>query len=299
VYAVFVLFGVITIVFFLSRLSGDPALLFLGPQATAADIAVYKASMGLDQPLPVQYAIFVAGAVRGDFGHSIRQGDPALLLVVSRLPASLALVAVSALIGLGLALPAGIVSALRRGTAVDLTASVVALFGQSFPQFWLGLMLVLLLGVQLKVLPPSGAGGPQYLVMPGLTLGLGMAAVLTRLLRSNLIDVLGQDYIRTGRAKGLREQAVLVRHALKNALLPSVTIFGLQLVGLIGSAAIVETVFSYPGMGRLALQAIGQRDYPIVQAFVFTVGVLQVTMTLVVDVVYTYLDPRVRLVEGA
>jgi peptide/nickel transport system permease protein len=298
VYAVFVLFGVVTIVFFLSRLSGDPALLFLGPQATPADVAAYKASMGLDQSLPVQYAIFLAGAVRGDFGHSIRQGDPALLLVLSRLPASLALVGVSAAIGLCLAIPAGILAAVRRGTLVDLGASVVALFGQSFPQFWLGLMLVLLLGVQFKLLPPSGFAGPQYLLMPGLTLGVGMAAVLTRLLRSNLIDVLGQDYIRTSRAKGLREQAVLVRHAMKNALLPTVTIFGLQLVGLIGSAAIVETVFSYPGMGRLAVQAIGQRDYPIVQAFVFTVGVLQVAMTLVVDMVYMYLDPRVRLVDA-
>jgi peptide/nickel transport system permease protein len=294
-YAVAVLFGVVTIVFFLSRLSGDPAQLFLGPQATPEDVATFRASAGLDRPLPVQYGLFLAGAVHGDFGRSIRQGDPALQLVLQRLPASLALVGVATCIGLMLAVPAGILSAVHRGSAVDVSASVVALFGQSFPQFWLGLMLVLLLGVQLKLLPPSGFEGPQYLLMPGLTLGLGMAAVLARLLRSNLIDVLHQDYIRTGRAKGLREQRVLLRHALRNALLPTVTILGLQLVGLISGAAIVETVFGYPGMGRLALQAIGQRDYPIVQAFVFTIGVLQVLMTLMVDVLYTYLDPRVRL----
>jgi peptide/nickel transport system permease protein len=158
-------------------------------------------------------------------------------------------------------------------------------------------MLILLFGVHLRLLPPSGMGGPEHLVMPGLTLGLAMAAVLARLLRSNLIDVLSHDYVRTARAKGLRERAVLIRHALKNAVLPSVTILGLQLAGLIGSAFIVETVFGYPGMGRLALQAITNRDYPIVQAFVFVIGVVQVVLTLTVDVLYTYLDPRIRFAD--
>lgn len=297
-YAVFLLFGVVTIVFFLSRLSGDPALLFLGPQAIPSEIAAYKASMGLDQPLPVQYGRFVGSVLHGDFGHSIRQGDPAFGLVLSKLPASLELVSVAALIALLIAVPAGTLSAVKRGTAIDTCASIVALFGHSFPPFWLGLMLILLLGTQLKLLPPSGFQGPQYLIMPGLTLGLGMAAILTRLLRSNLVDVLGQDYVRTSRAKGLKEQTVLLGHALKNALIPLVTVFGLQLVTTIAGASVVETVFSYPGMGRLALTAIDQRDYPVVEAFVFTIGVLQVAVSLVVDIMYTYLDPRVTLTQG-
>jgi len=298
-YAVLVVLGVTTIVFGVMRLSGDPALLFLPASATPQDIAVYKAARGLDQPLPVQYAVFVANAARGDFGVSLRYEEPALPLVLSRLPATLALGAVAALIALLVAVPVALVSALRKGTVLDTAAMMAALFGQSFPQFWLGLMLILVFAVQLKLFPPSGQGGLQHLVLPGLTLGLGMAAVLARLLRSNLIDVLNQDYIRTGRAKGLSEYAVVARHALKNAALPSVTMFGLQLAGLIGNAVIVEWVFGYPGVGRLALQAIGQRDFPIVQAFVFVVGVTYVLLNLVVDVLYTYLDPRIRFADRA
>ncbi|HEX6512247.1 MAG TPA: ABC transporter permease [Chloroflexota bacterium] len=290
-----VLVGVLTIVFFLMRLTGDPALLFLPAQATPQDVAIYKAAHGLDRPLPVQYGYFLADAARGDFGRSLRFGEPALGLVLSRLPASLLLAGCAAVVGLALAAPLGIVAALRRGRAADSVAMLGALLGQSFPQFWLGLMLILLLAVRVRAFPPSGAGGIQFLVLPSLTLGLAMAALLARLLRANLIDVLGQDYIRTGRAKGLARSRVVARHALKNATLPSLTVFGLQLGLLISNAVVVEFVFGYPGMGRLALTAINQRDYPVVLAFIFVVGLVYAGLNLVVDVLYTWLDPRIRL----
>jgi peptide/nickel transport system permease protein len=290
-----VLVGVLTIVFFLMRLSGDPALLFLPAQATAQDVAVYKRVHGLDRSLPVQYGYFLADAAHGDFGRSLRFEEPALPLVLSRLPATLLLAGSSALVGLAIAIPLGIVAALRRGRAADTLAMVAALLGQSFPQFWLGLMLILLLAVRVKAFPPSGAGGLQHLVLPSLTLGLALAALLARLLRANLIEVLAQDYIRTGRAKGLSPRQVVRRHALKNAALPSLTVLGLQLGLLISNAVVVEFVFGYPGIGRLALTAINQRDYPVVLAFIFVVGLIYAVLNLVVDLLYTWLDPRVRL----
>jgi len=290
-----VLVGVLTIVFFLMRLSGDPALLFLPAQATADDVAIYKRAHGLDRPLPVQYAYFLSEAARGDFGRSLRFGEPALPLVLSRLPATLTLAACASVVGLALAVPLGIIAALRKGRLADTLAMLAALLGQSFPQFWLGLMLILLLAVRVKAFPPSGAGGIRFLVLPSLTLGLALAALLARLLRANLIDVLGQDYIRTGRAKGLALRQVIRRHAFKNAALPSLTVFGLQLGLLISNAVVVEFVFGYPGIGRLALTAINQRDYPIVLAFIFVVGLIYALLNLLVDLLYTWLDPRIRL----
>jgi peptide/nickel transport system permease protein len=276
-------------------LTGDPALLFLPAQATPEDVAIYKHAHGFDRPLPVQYGYFLADAARGDFGRSLRFGEPALGLVLSRLPATLELAGCAAVVGLVFALPLGTIAALRRGSLADTLAMLGALFGQSFPQFWLGLMLILLLAVRFKLFPPSGSGGIQFLVLPSLTLGLALAALLARLLRANLIDVLGQDYIRTGRAKGLSAWAVLHRHAFKNAALPSLTVFGLQLGLLISNAVVVEFVFGYPGVGRLALTAINQRDYPVVLAFIFVVGLVYALLNLAVDLLYTWFDPRIRL----
>ncbi|MBV9119213.1 MAG: ABC transporter permease [Chloroflexi bacterium] len=295
VYAVAVLLCVATIVFFLIRLKGDPATLFLPQMATADDIAVYKAAHGLDKPLPVQYALFMAGVLHGDFGNSLRYGDSSLALVLQHLPATLTLALAAALVGIAIAVPAAVISARHKGHAPDTAAMLGSLLGQSFPQFWLGLMLILLVGVRLKMLPPSGGGGLDHLVLPAVTLGLPVAAVLARLLRANLIDVLGQDYLRTGRAKGLAEWPLLLRHAMKNAALPSMTVFGLQLAALISNAIIVEYVFAWPGIGQLALAAIGLRDFPIVEAFVFVTGGFYAILNLVVDLLYTWLDPRIRL----
>ena len=290
-----VLLGVLTIVFFLMRLSGDPALLFLPAQATPQDVAVYRHAHGLDRPLPVQYGWFLADAVRGDFGRSLRFEEPALPLVLSRLPATLLLAGCASLVGLALAVPLGTVAALRKGRLADSLAMLGALLGQSFPQFWLGLMLILLLAVRVRAFPPSGFGGVRFLVLPSLTLGLAVAALLARLLRANLIEALGQDYVRTGRAKGLALSQVVRRHAFKNAALPSLTVFGLQLGLLISNAVVVEFVFGYPGIGRLALAAINQRDYPVVLAFIFVVGLIYALLNLIVDLLYTWLDPRIRL----
>ena len=294
-YAAVVLLCVATIVFFLMRLKGDPALLFLPGSATPDDVAIYKAAHGLDKSLPVQYGFFLASMLHGDFGTSLRYGEPSLQLVFERLPYTLLLAAAAAIIGLILAVPLAIVAAVHKGSTADTLAMLVSLFGQSFPQFWLGLMLILLLAVRIKAFPPSGAGDIRNLVLPALTLGLGVAAIVARLLRANLIEVLSQDYVRTGRAKGLAEAPLLLRHALKNAALPSMTVFGLQLAALISNAIVVEFVFGWPGIGRLALTAIGQRDYPVVEAFVFVTGGVYVLLNLIVDLLYSWLDPRIRL----
>ena len=293
--SVLVLLGVSFVVFFILYLTGDPALLLLPPDATAEDIQQFRESMGFNDPFLIQYGRFLGGALRGDFGQSVRHGEPAFHLVVERLPATFELSGAALLVALLLAIPAGVVSAVRRNTALDYVATVVALLGQSMPTFWLGIMLILVFSVQFNVLPSSGRGGFEHLVLPAVTLGLFTTARITRLTRSGMLEVLNQDYIRTARAKGVSGRPVVWKHAFKNAAIPIVTIVGIELGTLLGGSVITETIFAWPGVGRLSVQAIYNRDYPVVQAAVFLLASTFVLVNLVVDVLYTYLDPRIRL----
>lgn len=286
--------GVSLVAFVLVRLSGDPVVLLLPPQATAEDIAALQERLGLKEPLPLQYLQFLTQAVHGDFGESIRSREPALPLVLSRLPATAQLTAAALAISVLLAIPAGLLSALRRGTAADRFIVGLTLLGHAVPTFWLAIMLIFTFAVQLPWLPASGSGTPSHLILPAITLGLYELPSLTRVLRRGLVDVMQQDYVRTARAKGLGERIVVGRHALKNAAIPVLTVFGLQLGALLGGAVITEWVFAYPGIGLLAIQAIYGRDFPVVQAFLIVVSALIVTINFVLDIAYAYVDPRIR-----
>ena len=290
-----VLLGVSFVVFFILHLTGDPALVLLPPDATAEDIREFREAMGFNDPFLIQYGRFLAGALRGDFGRSVRHDEPAFDLVAERMPATLELAGAALLIALALAIPAGIVSAVRRNTALDYVSTVVALLGQSMPTFWLGIMLILVFSVRLNLLPSSGRGTLEHLILPAITLGLFTTARITRLTRSGMLEVLNQDYIRTARAKGVGGPPVVWKHALKNAAIPIVTIVGIELGTLLGGSVITETIFAWPGVGRLSVQAIYNRDYPVVQAAVFLLSTTFVAVNLAVDVLYTYLDPRIRL----
>jgi len=292
--AVLVLFGVSVVVFLILHLTGDPAALLLPPDATAEDVARFRKAMGFDDHVAVQYVRFLKGALHGDFGESVRHGEPAMHLVLERLPATFELAGAGLLLALCLAIPAGIISAVKRNTPIDYVSTVVALMGQAMPTFWLGIMLILVFSVRLNWLPSSGRGDLQHLILPAVTLGLFTTARITRLTRSGMLEVLGQDYIRTARAKGVSEQPVVWKHALKNASIPIVTIVGIELGTLLGGSVITETIFAWPGVGRLSVQAILNRDYPVVQAAVFILASTFVFLNFLVDVAYTWLDPRIR-----
>jgi len=291
---VFVLVGVSTMVFFALRLTGDPVVLLLQEgNPTQADIQELRRALDLDRPIPYQYAGFLAKAVRGDFGRSFRYRTPALALVLERLPARLELACAAMAVALLVAFPLGTISAVNRGTATDFVTRTVSLLGASLPNFWLGLMLILLFAVRLCWLPASGYGGPRYLILPAITLGTALAGLLARLIRSSLLDILSAEYVRTARAKGLSEHVVLIRHAQRNALIPVVTVMGLQFGALLGGSVIVETVCSWPGVGRLIVDSIGLRDYPVVQAGVLLLATFFVVANLAVDLLYAALDPRI------
>ncbi|MDO8475619.1 MAG: ABC transporter permease [Candidatus Rokubacteria bacterium] len=292
--AVLVLFGVSVVVFLILHLTGDPAALLLPPDATAEDVTSFRKAMGFDDPVAVQYLRFLKGALRGDFGESLRHGEPAMHLVLERLPATYELAGAGLLLALCLAIPAGIISAVKRNTPIDYISTVVALMGQAMPTFWLGIMLILVFSVRLSWLPSSGRGGFEHLILPAVTLGLFTTARITRLTRSGMLEVLGQDYIRTARAKGVSEQPVVWKHALKNAAIPIVTIVGIELGTLLGGSVITEIIFAWPGVGRLSVQAIFNRDYPVVQAAVFILATTFVFLNFLVDIAYTWLDPRIR-----
>ncbi len=290
-----VLFGVSFVVFFILHLTGDPALVLLPPDASAEDVQRFREAMGFNDPFIVQYGRFLSGALRGDFGQSVRHGEPAFNLVVERMPATFELAGAALGVALVLAIPAGIISAVRRNTMLDYVSTVVALLGQSMPTFWLGIMLILVFSVQFNLLPSSGRGGLGHLILPAITLGLFTTARITRLTRSGMLEALNQDYIRTARAKGVGGPPVIWKHALKNAAIPIVTIVGIELGTLLGGSVITETIFAWPGVGRLSVQAIYNRDYRVVQAAVFLLSTTFVLVNLVVDMLYTYLDPRIRL----
>ena len=290
-----VLFGVSFVVFFILHLTGDPALVLLPPDASAEDVQRFREAMGFNDPFIVQYGRFLSGALRGDFGQSVRHGEPAFNLVVERMPATFELAGAALGVALVLAIPAGIISAVRRNTMLDYVSTIVALLGQSMPTFWLGIMLILVFSVQFNLLPSSGRGGLAHLILPAITLGLFTTARITRLTRSGMLEALNQDYIRTARAKGVGGPPVIWKHALKNAAIPIVTIVGIELGTLFGGSVITETIFAWPGVGRLSVQAIYNRDYRVVQAAVFLLSTTFVLVNLVVDMLYTYLDPRIRL----
>jgi len=294
--SIVVILGVLLLVFFIVNLTGDPVRIMLPPEASQEDVERLRVQMGLDRPLPEQFIRFLAGAVRGDFGESLRyRGQPALKQVIQRFPATLTLAAVTLAWSLPAALILGTIAAVRRNSIIDNLAMVTALLGQSLPSFWLGLILILTFAVQLGLLPSSGYGGPQHVVLPAFTLGAFFTARNTRLVRSGMSEVLEQDYIRTARAKGLAERIVLVRHALKNMAIPVVTIVGLDIGQLLGGAVVTETVFAWPGIGRLAIDSILNRDFPVLQADVFFIALAFVGINLFIDIFYTWLDPRVRV----
>lgn len=290
-----VLLGVTTIVFALTFLSGDPAVTLAPLNTTAEELELFRHRMGLDRPVPVQYADFITHAVQGDFGSSFRYHEPAMGVVLERAPATLRLAAVAILFSLLISIPLGVLAALHHDRAIDAIARILALVGQSVPSFLLGIVLILVFAVGLRWLPSSGAVGWQSLILPGITIGGFSAAVLARVLRSSMLEVLGQDYIRTAYAKGLRDRVVLMRHALKNAALPFTTLLGLQVGFLLSGAIVAETIFSYPGMGRLAVEAISTKDIPVIQSFVTLTAAIVVVVNLLVDLAYRRLDPRIRL----
>ena len=285
---------VTTVVFIVMRLSGDPVPLLLPPDAPHSEIMRVRRELGLERPLPVQYATFLGNALRGDFGRSIHFREPAWGVVVRYLPATLELGLTAFGLALVVAVPIGMLSAIKRNSAVDQAAMGVALVGQSAPTFFLGIFFILTLSLWAGWFPTSGRGGWEHLVLPALTLGAFSMASIARLTRSAVLDVLRQDFVRTARAKGLPEAAVVMKHTLKNAALPVVTITGLQFGTLLGGAVVTETVFAWPGIGRLAIQSIYNRDYPIVQCTVFLSAVLFIVLNFAIDLLYGVLDPRIR-----
>jgi len=291
---VIVLFWALTAVFFLVRLSGDPTLLFLPENATEEDVVQLRHAFGFDRPLWQQYSTFLGRAARGNFGSSLRYGQPALPMVLSRLPATAELTAATLVLTVVVALPLGVIAATHRNSWWDTGSMIVALFGQSIPNYVLGITLVLLFAVILGVLPAAGRGNLSGLVLPAVTLAAYPTARLARVVRSELLDVLAQDYVRTARAKGLSSLTVLSKHALRNSLIPIVTILGMDLGFLLGGAIIVETVFAWPGIGSLVIQSVNNRDYPVVQASAFLMATIFVVMNFAVDLLYGTLDPRVR-----
>ena len=294
--AVVVLWGVSLIVFFLLRLApSDPITLLLAETASPQQIAEARHELGFDRPVYVQYLLFMERAIQGDLGRSLFYKEPALGVILRSLPNTLFLGGIAFVLSVAVALPVGILSALRRDSIWDYLGVGLALLGQATPPYWLGLMLILVFSVNLRVLPTSGSFGPEYVVLPAVTLAAVLMPIVTRLVRSGMLEVLHEDYVRTARAKGLRERVVVGQHALRNMLIPLITVLGLQLSSLLGGAVIIEQVFAWPGVGRVAVNAISSRDYPIVQASILVVSGAFVLMNLLVDVLYAWLDPRIRV----
>ncbi len=322
--AIPVLLGISFIVFLLLHLApGDPVLLLLGDDATPAEVARVNHEWGLDQPLMVQYWQFISRACVGDFGMSLKFGEPVTKLVLERLPATVELALVSLIVAIVIAIPIGIYSAIHRDSLLDHAGTSVALIGVSLPHFWLGIMLIYFLGGQLNLLPVAGRidygidikpithlylvdslltgnfaafwNALQHLIMPAITLGTALAAIVTRITRSSILDVMRQDYVMTARAKGLSERVVIWRHILRNALITVITILGLQLGALLNGAVITETVFSYPGIGDLLIQSISVRDYRLTQVLILFFGIIYFIVNMLVDLLYTLVDPRIKL----
>jgi peptide/nickel transport system permease protein len=290
-----VIFLALTAVFFLVRLGGDPVILFLPMDIQAKDVNEFRQRLGFNDPMVVQYGRFMGGALHGDFGESLRYRRDALGLVLERLPATLLLAGCAIVLTLLVAVPLGIITAVRRDTLVDHLGTVVTVLGQATPGFWLGLMLIYVFAVQLRWLPTGGTGTLAHLVMPSVVLAAFFAARVARLTRSATLDVLGEEYIKTARAKGLGETRVIAKHTLRNSAIPILTLAGLEAGQLLGGAVIAETIFAWPGLGRLTVQALLNRDFPVVMAAVSFTSIVYTLMNLAVDLAYGWLDPRVRV----
>ena len=286
--------GVSLVVFALVHLSGDPVLLMVSSDAPPDVVATTRHALGFDRPLREQFVDYVTRAARGDLGVSLRSNLPVATLIQQRLPATVELTLAALLIAVVVAIPAGIVSAVKRGSALDRLAMVGAVAGQAVPIFWLALLLIAFFGVYLRWLPVFGRGSLAHLVLPAVSLSTVILGRLARLVRSSMLEVLGQDYVRTARAKGVSEVRVLAGHALKNAAIPIVTLLGLQFAQLLGGAVVTETIFAWPGIGRLVVEAIFNRDFPVVQGVVLVVSLIFVAVNLLVDLAYAALDPRIR-----
>jgi peptide/nickel transport system permease protein len=291
-----VLFGVATLVFSLIHLvPGDPAQAMLGEGAAPQDVEDLRSKLGLDRPLLEQYGAFLRGALRGDLGVSFRTGQTVTDMIVERMPATIELALAAMVVTIVISLPLGIVAAVRRGTVIDHGAMTFALAGISIPNFWLGPLLAIIFAVELGWLPVSGRGGVESLVLPAVSLGLALAAILARMTRASLLEELHQLYVRAARARGVSTSRSIVRHALGNSLVPVVTIVGAQFGAVLTGAVITETIFAWPGIGRLLIQSIGFRDYPMVQGCILLIAVTYVAVNLLTDVLYGVLDPRIRL----
>lgn len=291
------LFLMTLFVFVVLRMSGDPLELMLGDAVdlmSTAELQRLREHMGLDRPILVQYVLYLRDLVQGDFGRSIiYQNQPALPLVIARLPATLELAVAALIVAVGISLPAGIIAAIYRNRWQDHGATFYAILGQAMPNFWLGIMLILIVSVYFGWLPVSGRGTTQHVILPAVALGTSLAALLMRLMRSNLLDVLSADYIRTARAKGLRDRVILLKHAVRNALIPYVTVLGLSIANLLSGSVVTEQVFAWPGMGLLLIRAISGRDMALVQTIVIFSALAVIAANLVVDILYSFLDPRI------
>lgn len=290
-----VLLGVSTLVFlFIHLIPGDPVQVMLGESARTADVEKLRIGLGLNKPLPEQYWLFMKGLATGQLGNSIHTGQPVLATILNRFPATLELAASSMCVALLLSIPLGVISASKQYSVLDNGSMFFALLGISMPNFWLGPLLILLFSVHLGWLPVSGRGGWQHLILPAITLGTALAAILTRMTRSSMLEILHDDYITTARSKGMRESIVIFKHALRNALIPVITIIGFQVGALLSGALITETVFAWPGLGRLTIKAIQTRDYPLVQGCVLVISLSYVFVNLITDLTYAWVDPRIR-----
>ena len=290
-----VLLGVATLVFALIHvIPGDPARAMLGEVASEEDVAQLRRTLGLDRPLAAQYFTFLGGLLRADLGTSLRTGTPVASQILERLPATFELAAAAIAVALALAVPLGIVAAVRRGTAVDHAAMTLSLAGVSMPNFWLGPVLAIVFGVELGWLPVSGRGGLSHIVLPAVSLGAALAALLARMTRATLVDQLQEPYVVAARARGVSRWRAIVRHAFRNSLIPIVTLAGLQVGAVLTGAVITETIFAWPGIGRLLVQSIGFRDYPMVQGCILLIAITYVAVNLAVDLLYSALDPRIR-----
>ncbi|MDF2937110.1 MAG: transporter, permease protein [Paenibacillaceae bacterium] len=293
--SVIVLWGITLVVFLVLHLSGDPVELMLPPSASKADVELLREQMGFNDPLVVQYLRFLKGAVVGDFGHSYNYDLPAMQVVLERLPATAKLAFTALVISLVTGIPAGIISAVKRNSFIDSLIRMLALLGQCIPAFWLGIMMILIFSVKLKWLPTSGSEGWQALIMPAITLGLFSAATIARLLRSNMIEVMSKEYIDVAKAKGLRSFTIIMKHAFKNALSSILTVLGLQITYLLGGSVITETVFAWPGIGRLAVQSITNNDFMVVETIVVLMAVGFVLVNFLVDILYVMINPRIKM----
>ncbi|WP_424812297.1 ABC transporter permease [Roseococcus sp. YIM B11640] len=292
--AILVALTVLTLSFALTRLSGDLAISIAGPNATQADVDIIRQAYGLNRPLHIQYLDWLWRAMQGDFGESYFFKDRVSNLIGSRLPITITLGLTGLLLALTVSLPLGIIAAVKENTWVDRTVMMVALVGQAMPSFWLGLLLMVWLGLQLAILPISGTGGPEYYVMPGIVLAFSAIPSLMRLTRSGMIEALGSDYIRTARAKGLSRFSILVKHGFRNAAIPVVSIAAVQLGFMLGGSIVIETVFAMHGVGYLAWESISKNDYPVVQAVVLVLALIYIALTLLSDLLNAVLDPRLR-----